>query len=125
MLVNGVVPANRRLLLAAGGGSFVLADPDDTGPWQALYNGTDTTGNYQIGAMSSSDGSTWTKYASNPILSPTSGWESSSVKDPWMLWDGSQYVMYYSGYNGTTFKIGRATAPAYTGPWTRYGSNPS
>lgn len=120
------VSGARRLLLAAtgSGGSFVLADPDDTGPWYGLYNGTDTSGTYQIGAFSSVDGSTLTKYASNPVLSPTSGWESSSVKDPWLIWDGSQYVMYYSGYNGTTFNIGRATAPAYTGSYTRYGSNP-
>jgi hypothetical protein len=91
----------------------------------ALYNGTGDNGStYAIGAATYSGGS-WAQFGSNPVLQLGSGWESNGVKDPRLVWDGSQYVMFYSGYNATpTFKIGRATASAHTGSWTKYGSNP-
>jgi len=94
--------------------------------YQALYNGSDDDGaTYAIGAASSADGQSWTRYVSNPVISAGSGWESVGVKDPCLIWDGSQYVCYYAGFDGTpTFKIGRATAPSHQGPWTKYGSNP-
>jgi hypothetical protein len=89
----------------------------------ALFNGEPGTGEYAIGAATY-DGATWTEYASNPVLQKGSGWESGHVKDPMLLWDGSQYVCYYAGYNGSQYQIGRATATTYSGPWTKYASNP-
>jgi len=66
---------------------------------------------------------------SSPVFQKTgAGWESSHVKDPWILWDGSQFVIFYAGYDGTNYRIGRATAPDWAsvlaGTITRYGSNP-
>lgn len=93
----------------------------------ALYNGSKDGNLYAIGAASSSDaGETWTRYGSNPVLAVgTAGaWDDSTVKDPYLLWDGSQFVAYYSGFDGGTYRIGRATAAAYTGPWTKDAGNP-
>lgn len=89
-----------------------------------LYNGRNGSSIYAIGAITSSDGGlTWSKFASNPVISAGSGWESTFVVDPWIVWDGSQYVCYYAGWNGTNYRIGRATSPDGT-TWTKYGSNP-
>lgn len=102
---------------------FASPAPGPAGPYYMMYNGSDSDGPYQIGAATSTDGATWTKWPLNPIITPgTSGsWDDEDVKDPYFTWDGSQYVCYYSGNNGTTYGIGRATAPAHTGPWTKTG----
>ena len=94
--------------------------------YQALFNGSADGSLYAIGAASSNGGSTWTQHVSNPVIQVGAGgsWEDATVKDPCLVWDGSQYVCYYSGFNGSNYRIGRATATVYTGPWTKYGSNP-
>lgn len=92
-----------------------------------LFNGQNGDAVYAIGAATRTGGPTtgvWSEYASNPVLTHGTGWESAHVKDPCLLWDGAQYVLYYSGYNGTGYQIGRATAASHQGPWTKYGSNP-
>lgn len=89
-----------------------------------LFNGRDASNVYAIGRLTSSDGgATWSKYASNPVLIKSSGWESTWVAQPSMLWDGSQYVVYYTGNDGTHNRTGRATSPDGIA-WTKYGSNP-
>lgn len=84
-------------------------------------NGKVSGGSYGIAFGSSTDAWSW---GIGQFLTAGSGWESSDVKDPWLVWDGSQYVCFYSGYNGTAYQIGRATASAIQGPWTKYASNP-
>lgn len=112
----------RRLLIAGSGASGF---PSPVATRIALYNGTGDNGStYGIGAADF-DGMTWTEYASNPVLTKGTGWESNGVKDPRLVWDGSQFVAFYAGYNATpTFKLGRATAPSHHGPWTKDASNP-
>lgn len=115
----------RRLLIAAGGGGGTVL-PAATDRY-ALFNGGATGADYAIGAASSTDyGITWTEYASNPVLSAGAGgaWDDGHVKDPCLLWDGSQYVMYYAGYDGASYQIGRATATSHNGSWTKDASNP-
>jgi hypothetical protein len=94
---------------------------------EALYNGTGDNGvTYAIGAATF-DGDAWTESGSNPVLTKGSGgaWDESGVKDPRVVHTGSGYVMFFAGYDSSTkFQIGRATASALTGPWTKYGSNP-
>jgi hypothetical protein len=107
-------------MLLGVGGSYAGAAPVRYG----LFNGQNGDGEYKIGAFLIDPDGTIHEYASNPVLTKGSGFESAHVKDPWLMWDGSQYVMYYSGYNGSAYRIGRATASAYTGSWTKYGSNP-
>nr|MBP9814619.1 hypothetical protein [Candidatus Woesebacteria bacterium] len=52
------------------------------------------------------------KYSSNPILSPTANsWDSERVWQPSVVFDGVEYKMYYSAYNGSRFQIGLAHSP--------------
>jgi len=44
----------------------------------------------------------WVRNPSNPVLSPKpTGWDSSEVLIPRLIYDGSKYQMWYSGDNGT------------------------
>jgi hypothetical protein len=94
-------------------------------PLYALFNGKTLTSEYAIGAATRS-GETWSEYAGNPVLTvgTPGAWDDAHVKDPCLVWDGSQYVMFYAGHDGTKYQVGRATAPSHEGPWTRDGGNP-
>ena len=75
-------------------------------------------------ATASTPAGPWTKYASNPILAPGSGWESQQLFRPYVLqWLGT-YYMFYNASNGTNEQIGFATASSPYGPWTKSASNP-
>ena len=95
----------------------------------ALYNGEDTGGSdYKTGLGWSPDSKRWKRYTLNPVHASTGGlgpaWESQFVKDQWLLNDGSQNVMYYSGFNASNkFQIGRATSSGYIS-WSEDSSNP-
>jgi len=66
----------------------------------------------EIGYAISSDGINWTKVDSiNPILSPLTGtWESKAIFPGNVLFEGSEYHMWYTGDDGTTMRIGMATS---------------
>lgn len=109
----------RRLLRTGTGGFTVPAN------LLALYNGESGPGVYAIGAATF-NGSAWSEYGSNPVLQKGAAatWDADHVKDPWLMWDGSQYVCYYAGYDGTKYQVGRATASSITGTWTKDAANP-
>lgn len=96
---------HRRLLMAAGGaGSFTVPTIH-----YMLYNGSNGAGTYDIGFASSiNSGTTWTKYASNPVISHGGAWYGSLMVDPGLFWDpvGSRWIVYVAG-KGTNFAIGR------------------
>ena len=82
-----------------------------------------------IGFATSQDGLEWTKYEQNPIIEPDGdGYDSMciSVAVPMVEEDGT-WVLYYAANSmpcyGPGRYIGRATAPAPEGPWTR-STNP-
>lgn len=54
------------------------------------------------------------------VLHPTQSWEESAVQEPSIYWDGSQWVLVYSG-GWSTERVGWATAPNIDGPWTKHG----
>ena len=112
-----------RRLLAAGpsGGAFTTLPVNLKGLINAAV---DNTYVYTIGPFSSSDGGATFTVGSGATITHGTGWESTYVKDPYLVWDGSQYVCYYTGFDGTNMRIGRATASAIDGTWTKYGSNP-
>lgn len=115
----------RRLLIAGGGASFTI--PPTPRTLYCLYNGSANGSLYGIGAATSTDdGDTWTTAGGNPVIAVGAGgsWNSTTIKDPCLIWDGSQYVCYAAGYNGTGYRIGRYTASAHDGTWTPYASNP-
>ncbi len=82
-----------------------------------------------FGVATSPDGITWTKYAGNPILSRGGAgtWEQSWIESPAVIWDSanSQYLMWYSGVDTTTWKIGIGMATSPDGfAWTKRVGNP-
>jgi predicted GH43/DUF377 family glycosyl hydrolase len=96
----------------------------DSGTYKMWYDGHDGI-NSRIGYATSSDGTSWTKNASNPVLSlGTYGdWEDDKVGHTAVLKDESTYKMWYSGYNGSNWRIGYATSSDGVN-WTKYASNP-
>ena len=67
----------------------------------------------------------WTKYVGNPILdlgSPGT-WDDFSVREPTILFDGTGYRMYYTGFDGSHLRIGLATS-ADGVVWQKHLGNP-
>lgn len=104
------------------------------GTFYIFYSVEDmSTGTYgAIGlATASSVTGPYTKYASNPILTPGSAgaWDSRRVCEPGVMFDGTQWVMAFmaetlSATYGLSEKLGIATASAPEGPWTKAAGNP-
>ena len=53
------------------------------------------------------------KYARNPVLfvGLEDSWDSKAVIFPSVLFDGTMFKMWYSGFDGTNYRIGYATSP--------------
>jgi predicted GH43/DUF377 family glycosyl hydrolase len=97
---------------------------DDGSIYHMWYSGFDGS-NVRIGYANSTDGINWTKYSGNPIfdLGAPGSWEDYHVHYPMVLWNGTGYEMWYSGFTGTNYRIGYATSPDGLS-WTKYGGNP-
>lgn len=68
---------------------------------------------------------TWTKHPDNPVLDlgPTGSWDDTHVSNPAVLFDGTNYKMWYGGHDGANWRIGYATSPDGLN-WTKYEGNP-
>ncbi|MBU1487047.1 hypothetical protein KKH56_03240, partial [bacterium] len=92
--------------------------------FQMWYSGYD--GNtLRIGYATSTDGVSWNKDAANPVLDlGTSGsFDDGGVSSPSVLYDGTVYHMWYTGYDGTNMRIGYATSTDGVA-WNKYAGNP-
>ena len=83
--------------------------------YKMWYSGRDATydGNWAIGYATSSDGVSWTKDGSNPVLTGGSfgAWDSHMVREPSVVNVGGTYHMWYTGVsNWPYFHIGHATS---------------
>jgi PKD repeat protein len=89
--------------------------------WYSGYDG----GNYRTGYALSNDGISWTKYSGGPVvdLGPSGSWDDSGILEPVVIFDGSEYKMWYGGIDGTTWRIGYATSSNGI-DWTRSAINP-
>ena len=78
-----------------------------------------------IGYARSMDGAVWERYPGNPVLQDGIGdaWDGDFVSQPSVLYDGTQYHMWYTGYDGTHTRIGYATS-ADGVVWNKHASNP-
>lgn len=55
----------------------------------------------------------------DPVLDLGQGWDSNTVQLPSVIVEGKQLWMYYSGHDGSAFRLGRAVAPVpwFVWPW--------
>jgi predicted GH43/DUF377 family glycosyl hydrolase len=99
----------------------VLFDGTSYRMWYSGFDGS----HVRVGYATSPDGVLWTKYAGNPVLDlgPSGSWEDYHVHYPYVLYDGTVYHMWYSGNDGTHYRIGYATSSDGI-TWTKYGGNP-
>jgi len=115
-----------------GVGSCTVIKESDTSD-KMWYTGTPDS-NFSaipaIGYATSSDGISWTKYGTTPVLEGTSGqWDEKGVLSPSVIWDADAilYKMWYSGRAADGgiggLQIGYATSPDGIS-WTKSGSNP-
>lgn len=122
--------AGNPVLTAGTNGSW-----DDVGVWHQdviekggtlmmWYTGADGSNPRQIGLAASINGVDWTKEASNPVITPTEGWEADGISAPSVLYEGGEYKMWYSGADSSgVVRIGYATSSDGI-TWLKYGSNP-
>lgn len=96
------------------------------------YSGENANGHVDnIGLATSSDGITWSRNPSNPVLRTGAGgeWDSDSVNEAWVIHEGNQYKMWYSGQqyyaNGSirAVSIGYAVSPDGVS-WMKFAGNP-
>ena len=97
----------------------VLFDGTEYKMW---YSGNDGS-HFNIGLATSPDGIVWTKCTVNPVLTTAGGWEARHVHNPTVLFDGTEYKMWYAGDSHAWVKIGYATSPDGI-VWTKYPGNP-
>ena len=80
-----------------------------------------------VSYATSPDGVNWSLYAKNPVLlHGNAGSFDYNVWDPFVVYDGTEYKMYYAGMlqnASTTYGLGLATSPDGI-TWTKYGNNP-
>ena len=121
--------ANPVLNVGAGGSwddAYVI-DPcviKDGAYYKMWYTGSD--GTYQrIGYAYSTTGTSWTKSGLNPRLSagPSGQYDDVHVAWPSVIKDGSVYKMWYSGYDGSRWRIFYATSPDGA-VWSKYDGDP-
>ena len=77
-----------------------------------------------VGYATSPDGTTWTKYAGNPVMSagPAGSFDDASVWPGTVLYDGQEYQMWYTGEKNAsefTWAIGYAESDDGLS-WTRH-----
>jgi predicted GH43/DUF377 family glycosyl hydrolase len=97
----------------------------DGSEFKMYYTASDNSGYYRIGLATSSDGLSWTRYGSSPVINvgPTGSWDRYYAFYPCVIKDGSMYKMWYSGYGGSYYAIGYATSSDGKS-WTKYSGNP-
>lgn len=120
------------LILSVGAGGawddYSVGSPcvwqEDSTHFYMLYAGRRNITTYSIGLATSSDGITWTKSGSNPVMQHTdSTWdEGNVVPGTRMLREGGTYYLYYWG-GDTAWAIGLATSTDRT-TWTKSANNP-
>jgi predicted GH43/DUF377 family glycosyl hydrolase len=109
-------------------------DADYVSTPRVLYNDSSyrmwyqggVSGVNQIGYATSSDGINWVKHGIVLTAGPDGGWDSSSIGLGSVLWNGTAYLMWYTGTNGVTHPggaIGLAVSEDGLN-WVRYSDNP-
>ena len=92
----------------AVGAPAVLRETDGYRMW---YGASDSS-HHRIGLALSPDGKSWRANSDKPVLNigANGEWDDVNVTSPAVIKDSSGYKMYYSGYDGATWRIGLATS---------------
>lgn len=76
-----------------------------------------------IGIATSTNGSTWTKYASNPVIGQGNGGQSGwAGRSRAIKYNGTYYVLAADGNGGSANNCVLYSASARTGPYTKVGT---
>ena len=102
----------------------VIFDGTEYKMWYVGGEGPGDPPQYKIGLATSADGVVWEKHPDNPVLDvgSTGTWDDHRLYDPTVLFDGSNYEMWYMGH-GPYYRIGYATSPDGIN-WDKYPDNP-
>lgn len=79
------------------------------GTYHLWYLGEGDAGR-AIGYARSTDGVLWESFPGNPVVTDGTGqaWDAELISHPHVVWDGTRYRMWYSGYDGVLQRIGLA-----------------
>jgi len=100
----------------------------DGGTYKMWYGGCHySTGPFvcHAGYAESSDGITWSK-RQDPVLSPSddpTAWDFEIAANPYVIFDGATYHMWFSGASANHWSIGYAFSSDGI-EWTKYSDNP-
>ena len=96
----------------ADGVSYPTVIKEDATHYKMWYTGVDASNVGRVGYATSSDGISWTKYVSNPVLNVGSAgaWDSTYVGQPSVIKVGATYKLWYRGGSATGGAIGYATS---------------
>lgn len=123
--------ANNPVLDLGAGGKFdqsAVSQPTvlkSGNTYHLWYTGNDGV-NQEIGYATSTDGVNWTRQnGGDAVLTVGSAgsWDDTDVADAAVIKDGTVYKMWYSGNDGTNYRLGYATSTDGIN-WTRY-DNPN
>jgi len=98
--------------------------------WYTGDNNPNPSQGYSICHAISSDGIHWSKDTLNPVLQVGSNgeWDDVLIFAPSVVFDGSIYHMWYSGWDGSIspgmVRIGHATKSHLDSTWTKDPNNP-
>ncbi|MBN8218667.1 MAG: hypothetical protein J0L75_18650 [Spirochaetes bacterium] len=98
------------------------------GVYHLYYFGSRSNGTpgASIGLATTTDGTHFTRSASNPVLGPgpSNAWDGNWVESPVVLVEGGAWKMYYTGIDAKwQIRIGLATSTDGV-LWTKYSGNP-
>ena len=98
---------------------------DEGTQYRMFYSGSGG-GAWQIGMATSTNGTAWTRYAGNPVMTLLQGFELGGALSPWVIADGANYWMVYSGIDSGTgyLKIGFAMSTDSGQTWNKFQGNP-
>lgn len=91
--------------------------------FETFYNGRDAGGITRVGRATSSNGTTWTKAAENPLIG-TGSWNPNGSEPGPILLENDIYKMWFPGFDATS-EAGFGYAESTDGVnWTLSGLNP-
>ncbi len=95
--------------------------------YKMLYSSIDNSSIGFIHMAYSTNGTNWTVYGSNPVLSPTPGtWNEKLMGHPDVIFQDNQFRMYHVGSKGGHYSLGVMNSDLIQNgtSWTNYVTNP-